>query len=175
MQSLTNRKSSAAYLGLLAAFALILSYVETLIPFQVGIPGIKIGLANLAVLLGLYLFGWKEAVLLAVLKAFAGGLLFGNLFMIVYSLAGSIVSVFAMILMKKSKWFHVPIVSAAGGIMHNVGQLLVAIFVVETYSVVYYLPVLMIAGTITGLVIGVVASIVLPYIQKVILKGVPLK
>ena len=80
-----------------------------------------------------------------------------------------------MILMKKSKWFHVPIVSAAGGIMHNVGQLLVAIFVVETYSVVYYLPVLMIAGTITGLVIGVVASIVLPYIQKVILKGVPLK
>lgn len=175
MQSLTERKSSAAYLGLLTAFALILSYVETLIPFQVGIPGIKIGLANLTVLLGLYLFGWKEAVLLAVLKAFAGGLLFGNLFMIAYSLAGSMASVFTMILMKRSKWFHVPIVSAAGGIMHNVGQLLVAVFVVETYSVAYYLPVLMIAGTITGLVIGMAASLVLPYIQKIILKGVPLK
>ncbi len=81
------RIGRTAFLGLLLAFALILSYIETLIPFQSGIPGIKLGLANLAVILGLYLFGWKEALLLTTLKALLSGLLFGNLFMILYSLA----------------------------------------------------------------------------------------
>lgn len=166
-------RNKTAYLGLLTAFALILSYIETLIPFQTGIPGIKIGLANLAVVLCLYLFGWREAVLLTTVKAVVSGLLFGNLFMIAYSLAGALISVFSMILMKKSSWFHVPVVSAAGGIMHNMGQLLVAIFIVETYSVVYYMPVLILAGLVTGIVIGMTASLVLPYIQQVILKGEP--
>ena len=117
-------------MGLLLALALILSYVEVLIPFQPGIPGIKLGLANLAVVLCLYLLGWKDALLLTIVKALLSGLLFGNLFMILYSLTGAIISAFAMILLQKNGGFHLPAVSAAGGVAHNMGQLLVAFFVV---------------------------------------------
>ena len=165
-------KNKTAFMGLLLAFALILSYIETLILFQTGIPGVKLGLANLAVVLSLYLFTWKEAILLTTLKAVLSGLMFGNLFMIIYSLAGALISCMIMILLKKTGGFHVPIVSVAGGVMHNMGQLLVAVFVVETYSIFYYIPVLMIAGLITGLVIGSVAALVLPYIQNIVSKGV---
>ena len=165
-------KNKTAFMGLLLAFALILSYIETLIPFQTGIPGVKLGLANLAVVFSLYLFTWKEAILLTTLKAVLSGLMFGNLFMIIYSLAGALISCMIMILLKKTGGFHVPIVSVAGGVMHNMGQLLVAVFVVETYSIFYYIPVLMIAGLITGLVIGSVAALVLPYIQNIVSKGV---
>ena len=165
-------KNKTAFMGLLLAFALILSYIETLIPFQTGIPGVKLGLANLAVVLSLYLFTWKEAILLTTLKAVLSGLMFGNLFMIIYSLAGALISCMIMILLKKTGGFHVPIVSVARGVMHNMGQLLVAVFVVETYSIFYYIPVLMIAGLITGLVIGSVAALVLPYIQNIVSKGV---
>lgn len=165
-------KNKTAFMGLLLAFALILSYIETLIPLNVGIPGIKLGLANLAVLLCLYLFDWKEALLLTTIKALLSGLLFGNLFMIIYSLAGAWLSCLTMIAMKKSQWFHVPVVSAAGGVMHNAGQLLVAAFVVKTYGIFYYIPILIIAGLILGLIIGSVASLVLPYIKNILEKGV---
>ena len=142
--------NKTAYMGLLVALALILSYIETLIPMPFAVPGIKLGLANLAVILCLYLFSWKEAMLLTVVKALVSGLLFGNLFMIVYSLAGAILSVLTMIGMKKIGGFHIPIVSAAGGIMHNMGQLLVAMFIIESYSVFYYMPVLLVSGLATG-------------------------
>lgn len=171
MPLLTKELNKTAYMGLLTALALILSYVENLISFQPGIPGIKIGLANLAVLICLYLFSWREAVILTIVKAVVSGLLFGNLFMITYSLAGALVSAFTMIFLKKSGLFHVPVVSAAGGIMHNIGQLLVALFVVETYSVVYYMPVLILSGLVAGIVIGMAAALVLPYIQNILKKG----
>lgn len=171
MLSLTKGFNKTAYMGLLTALALILSYVENLISFQPGIPGVKIGLANLAVLICLYLFGWREAMILSIVKAVVSGFLFGNLFMITYSLSGALVSAITMILLKKSGLFHVPVVSAAGGVMHNMGQLLVALFVVETYSVVYYMPVLIFSGMITGIVIGMAASLVLPYIQNILKKG----
>ncbi len=164
-------KSKTAYLGLLLAFALILSYIETLIPLQVGLPGIKLGLANLAIVLCLYLFGWKEALFLTLGKALLSGLMFGNLFMILYSLSGAFFSAVVMALLKRSRSFHIPVVSAAGGVAHNLGQLLVAAFAVETYGVFYYLPALMIAGLITGIVIGTVSSLVLPYIQSIVSKG----
>ena len=163
-----------AYMGLFLAFALILSYVETLIPFAPGIPGIKLGLANLAVVLCLYLFGFKQAFLLTTVKAILSGLLFGNLFMIVYSLAGAWLSLLLMAALKRWDVFHLPIVSAAGGVMHNIGQLLVAFFAVETYAVIYYMPVLLLAGLLTGMVIGMAATLVLPYIQKVLVKGAAL-
>lgn len=167
-------KIKTAYMGLLLAFALILSYVEVLFPFQMGLPGIKLGLANLAVVLCLYLFGWKEALLLTTTKAVISGLLFGNLFMISYSLAGAWLSCALMIGLKRCNWFHVPIVSAAGGVMHNVGQLIVAFFVVRTYGVIYYVPALIVAGLVTGIVIGMAASLTLPYISKIISKGAPI-
>ncbi len=158
-------------MGLLLAFALILSYVEVLIPFHVAIPGIKLGLANLAVILCLYLFGYRQALLLTVLKAVLSGFLFGNMSMILYSVAGAVVSFFAMSVMYKSDKFHLPVVSAIGGVMHNIGQLLVAYLTIRTYGILYYVPVLILAGLITGLLIGMTASLVLPYIQKIIKRG----
>ena len=160
-----------AYMGLLLAFALILSYIETIIPFQIGIPGIKLGLSNLAVVLCLYLFGWKEALLLSIAKSIISGFMFGSLSMIIYSVAGAFLGALIMISLKKTHWFHVPVVSAAGGVMHNLGQLLVAVFFVKTYGVFYYMPVLITAGLVTGIVIGVVALLVLPYIQNILSKG----
>lgn len=164
-------KNKTAYLGVLLAFALILSYIETLIPFQSGIPGIRLGLANLAIVLCLYLFGWRQALLLAVSKVLLGGFMFGSLSMMLYSAAGAFLSALGMTVLKRTHWFHVPVVSAAGGVLHNLGQIFVAFFTVKTYGVFYYVPILMIAGLITGILIGIVAVLVLPYIQTILSKG----
>ena len=161
-------KNKAAYLGLLLAFALLLSYIEVLLPLQVGIPGVKLGLANLVVLLCLYLFTVKEAMLLSVVKAVLTGLLFGNLYMIIYSLAGAVLSCLVMAVMIRFGKWHVPVVSAMGGVMHNVGQLMVAYLTIQTYGILYYVPILLIAGLMTGLLIGVIVSLTLPYVKKVI-------
>lgn len=148
--------------------ALLLSYIETFIPFAVGIPGIKIGLANLAVVLCLYTFSFADTMLLAILKAVLSGLLFGNVFMIIYNLSGAIFSCVIMGGFRKKDSLHVPVVSAVGGVSHNVGQLLVAFIVVKTYAVWYYMPFLLIAGMIMGLVNGEVATLMLPFIRRII-------
>ena len=151
-------KSKVAYFGVFTALALIFSYVETLIPFHIGIPGVKLGLANLIIVIALYKMDLKKTFLLSVTRVLLSGFIFGNLFSIFYSLAGGLLSLAVMALLKKSGGFSVMGVSIAGGVMHNVGQLAVAMLVVETFSVVYYVPVLLIAGMTTGLVIGIAAN-----------------
>ena len=106
-------------------------------------------------------------------KALLGGFMFGSMSMMIYSLAGALISALIMMILKKTHWFHVPVVSAAGGVAHNLGQILVAFFVVETYGIVYYVPILVIAGLLTGILIGMVAALVLPYIQTILSKGNP--
>lgn len=155
-------------MGLLLSFALILSYIETLIPFSFGIPGIKLGLANAAVLMCICLLGYKEGLMLAVLKVLLTGLLFGNLFMMLYSFSGAVCSYLVMAIMVRSGRFHIPVISGIGGVFHNMGQLLVAYFVVETYGIWYYMPILIVAGLITGVLTGIVASFALPYVKKII-------
>lgn len=151
-------KNRVAYFGVFTALALIFSYVESLIPFHIGIPGVKLGLANLIIVIALYKMDTKSAFLLSVTRVILAGFIFSSLFSILYSLAGGILSLAVMAIMKKNQGFSVIGVSIAGGVFHNVGQLLVAMIVVETYSVVYYLPVLLIAGLVTGAVIGIAAS-----------------
>lgn len=151
-------KKKTAYMGVFLAFALILSYIESLIPFYFGIPGMKLGLANLIVVVMLYLAGTKEAFFLSVLRILLSGFLFGNMFGILYSLAGGLLSFLVMWLVKKTGHFHTVTVSVCGGIFHNVGQLLVAALVVENYNVLYYMPVLLVAGILTGFVIGILAD-----------------
>ncbi|MCC2253102.1 Gx transporter family protein [Ruminococcus sp. CLA-AA-H200] len=158
-------KNRAAYFGVFTALALIFSYVETLIPINFGIPGVKLGLANLVIVIVLYKRGWKEALLLSVVRIVLAGFIFGNLFSILYSLAGGILSLAVMAALSKRDLFSVTGVSMAGGITHNVGQLIVAMLVVETYQVGYYFSVLLIAGVLTGAVIGIVASEVLKRIR----------
>lgn len=147
-----------AYLGVFLALALILSYVESLIPFYFGIPGVKLGLTNLIVVVMLYCTGTKEAFGVSVARILLAGFLFGNLFSILYSLAGGVLSFIVMCLLKKTGIFHVISVSVTGGISHNLGQLIAAAFVVETYDIFYYMPFLLIAGVATGFVIGMLAQ-----------------
>lgn len=151
-------KSRVAYFGVFTALALIFSYIETLIPINFGIPGVKLGLANLIIVVALYKLQLKEVYLLAVVRVLLSGFLFGNYFSIIYSLAGGLLSLSVMALLKKRDGFSVMGISMAGGVFHNVGQLVVAMLVVETFSVSYYFPVLLVAGLITGFVIGIVAD-----------------
>lgn len=162
-------KNRTAYFGVFTALALIFSYVETLIPIQLGIPGAKLGLANLVVVIVLYKTDWKEALLLSVVRIVLSGFLFGNLFSIIYSLAGGILSLAVMAAIRKDKGFSVIGVSMAGGVCHNIGQLIVAMIVVQTYQVGYYLPVLLIAGLATGMLIGVISSGVLKRLSNLVL------
>ena len=140
---------------MLMALALVLSYVESLIPFAVGIPGVKLGLTNIVTVIMLYIASPTETFLLCVFRAVLSGFMFGNAFSIIYSLVGCILSFIVMYLLKKSDKF------SSVSISHNIGQIIVAAIVLSTYSVVYYIPVLLVAGCITGLVIGIAASQVL--------------
>lgn len=154
-----------AYLGLFAAVAIIFGYVESLIPFFAGIPGIKLGLANLAVLFILEKYTWKEASVVSIVRIFVIGFLFGNLFSILYSLAGAALSLTVMTIMKKKSGFSILGISVAGGVSHNVGQLIVAAIIVENTSLLYYAPALLISGVVTGLIIGMLTREVLRRIR----------
>lgn len=143
-----------AYLGLFSAVAIIFGYVETLVPVFAGIPGIKLGLANLVTVFLLYLYNWSEAAAVSAVRIVVIGFLFGNLFSILFSLAGAALSLLVMVLLKKSGGFSVAGISVAGGVSHNIGQIVVAAFVVENVKLFYYLPVLLISGLVTGLLIG---------------------
>ena len=151
-------KSKVAYFGVFTALALIFSYVETLIPIQFGIPGVKLGLANLIIVIALYRMKLSEAYLLSIVRVLLAGFIFGNYFSIIYSLAGGILSLTVMALLRKKGGFSVIGVSIAGGVFHNIGQLIVASVSVETFSVMYYVPVLLIAGLVTGLLIGIASD-----------------
>lgn len=151
-------RNKVAYLGVFLALALICSYVESLIPFYFGIPGVKLGLTNVVVVLMLYCVGTKEALAISVLRIVLAGFLFGNMFSILYSLAGGLLSFLIMVLLKRTGKLGVLPVSVSGGVSHNVGQLVVAAAVVENYNIFYYMPVLLIAGIITGFLIGVAAQ-----------------
>ncbi len=154
-------KSRVAYFGVFTALALIFSYVESLIPFQFGIPGVKLGLANLIIVIALYRMKLSEAYLLSVVRVLLSGFIFGNYFSIIYSLAGGLFSLTVMAGLKKNGGFSVCGASIAGGVCHNIGQLVVAMLVVETFSVAYYVPVLLLAGLITGFLIGITADAML--------------
>lgn len=158
LQGEKNMKNKVAYMGLFLALALICSYVESLIPFYFGVPGVKLGLTNMVVIMVLYCIGTKEAFLISMLRIVLSGFLIGNVFSILYSLAGGILSFLIMLLLKKTGKFGIPAVSVCGGITHNIGQLIVAVLVVENYHIFYYGTVLFVSGIITGFLIGIVAQ-----------------
>ena len=160
-------KNRVAYFGVFTALALMFSYIETMIPIQFGVPGIKLGFANIMIVIILYKSSAKEALLLSIVRIMLSGFLFGNLSSILYSIAGGVLSLGIMTLLKKQGGFSVIGVSVAGGVSHNVGQLIVAMLVVETYQVGYYFPVLLVAGVLTGLGIGVVSQEVLKRIRNI--------
>ena len=154
-----------AVLALAIALAMILSVVESQIPAFVAIPGVKIGLANIAVVFVLYKLGWKEAVLISLVRVFMVSVLFGTAVSLFYSVAGAVLSLTGMVLLRKTGLFSTVAVSVTGGVLHNVGQILMACLLLETTVIVYYLPFLILSGVIAGVVIGVVSAIMVNRVQ----------
>lgn len=164
-------KTKTAYLGVFAALAIIFGYVESLIPFHIGIPGVKLGFANIIAVVMLYKMGTKEAGIITVIRVLVVGFLFSNAFSIIYSLAGCFLSLVTMSLLKKRECFSIYGISMAGGVAHNIGQIAMASIVMETGSIWYYLPVLLISGVLTGLVIGIVSEEMLKRIIDLKISG----
>ena len=140
-------------LALLTAAAMILSYVESLLP-SVGVPGVKLGLANIAVIFALYRLGWKEAAAISLVRVGMVSLLFGSVGALFYSLAGALLSLAVMTLLRRLDVFSPVGVSVAGGVSHNVGQILMAMVLLETERLIWYLPVLILTGLGGGILVG---------------------
>jgi len=156
-----------AYAAVFIALALIFSYVETLIPLNFAIPGIKLGLANLVIMVGLFLMPAGEVLLISVARILLVGFLFGNGASIMYSLAGGLLSFAVMLLLLKLTDLSIFGISICGGAAHNIGQLIVAALVVQNFKMVYYLPVLLAAGVVTGALIGILAGRIVPVLYKI--------
>lgn len=157
-----------AGIGMMIALAFVLSYIESLIPFSFGIPGIKLGLSNLVVMVSLYQFSTKTAFGISVVRILLAGLTFGSLYSMLYSLAGGLFSFVIMALLKKTKRFSVYGVSMAGGICHNIGQIAVASLILQTGLLVYYLPFLLVSGILAGMAIGFVSGLMIQRVGKTI-------
>ena len=151
-----------ANMAMLVALAIIFSYVEFMIPINLGIPGIKLGLANLVIVIALYTLKLSDVWIISILRILIIGFMFGSGMSIIYSLAGAIVSLIVMMLVKKINGFSIMGVSMIGAVCHNLGQIVVAMIVVETTSILYYVPVLL----ITGAIIGIISKRVLVAIKK---------
>lgn len=147
-----------AVLGMLTCAALMLSWVESLIGLTSPVPGIRIGLANLIVVFALYRLGWRDALLISLARVLLASVLFGSPYSLLYSLSGALVSFAAMVLAKRTAELSIVGVSVCGGVFHNIGQLAAAIAVVRTGWLVSWLPWLLAAGCVTGLVIGSAAG-----------------
>lgn len=152
-------------LAMLTAVAMILSYVESLLP-SVGIPGVKMGLANIAIIFALFRFGWKEAAALSLVRVVLVSLLFGSVGAMLYSLAGAVLSLAVMALLRRTDRFSTLGVSVAGGVAHNAGQILMAMLILQTRQLLGYLPVLAVAGIGGGILTGLAAALLIRRIPE---------
>ena len=152
-------------LAMLTAVAMILSYVESLLP-SIGIPGVKMGLANIAVIFALFRFGWKEAAALSLVRVVLVSLLFGSVGAMLYSLAGAVLSLAVMALLRRIDRFSTVGVSVAGGVAHNAGQILMAMLILQTKQLLGYLPVLAVSGIAGGVLTGLAAALLIRRIPE---------
>ena len=152
-------------LAMLTAVAMILSYVESLLP-SVGIPGVKMGLANIAVIFALFRFGWKEAAALSLVGVLLVSLLFGSVGAMLYSLAGAVLSLAVMALLRRIDRFSTVGISVAGGVAHNAGQILMAMLILQTKQLLVYLPVLAVSGIAGGVLTGLAAALLIRRIPE---------
>lgn len=168
MKQKRNPARQAALYGLLAALAYVLGYVESLVPIYLGAPGVKLGLANLASVIALYSLGAGAAVSINLLRIVLTGFTFGNMSMLLYSLAGAALSLSVMVVCRKLRLFGMTGISILGGVCHNLGQFFMAAFVVETFGVFAYFPVLLAAGTVAGALIGLLGGMILGRIRPIL-------
>lgn len=164
---MTNKSKNIAFTGICIALAMILSYVEVMLPplFQ-AVPGIKMGLPNIIIVFLLYRRGPIFAALVSILRTVLVSLLFGNAMMFMYSLAGGVLSLLVMFLLSRLRFLSTVGVSVAGGVSHNVGQVLMAMLLLETAELGYYLVVLTVTGTISGILIGLCGALLIKRIPQ---------
>lgn len=160
-----SKAKKTALFGLSVALAFTLSYLESLLPFNFGIPGVKLGLANLVVVIALYRMKPENAFIIAIIRILLAGFTFGNTVTLVYSICGGLLSFTVMLLARKTR-LSVTGVSVLGGVFHNIGQLGIAAVLMHTKAIMYYIPVLLISGTVTGLLLGVASSAVINRLEK---------
>ena len=159
------KSSKIPQMGLMIALAFVLSYLESLLPIQIGIPGAKLGLANIVVLIAIVQFGEKEALFLTVARTVLSGITFGSLYSMAYSLSGGILSTILMSFMHKVKKFSIIGISVVGGVTHNMGQLVIAMLVLKSLDLKYYSGFLILCGILTGVLTGLVCKSVLQNIR----------
>ena len=162
-----ERTRRVALCGLLISMMLVLGFVESRIPINVGIPGIKLGLSNGVLIFAVYMLDLPTAWMLMALKVALSGLLFGGFNTIMYALAGGVLSMLAMSLFSRVKGMHPITVSMAGGVMHNVGQVAVAMLIFQTRQLVFYMAVLILIGMACGALTGIVASSVMKHLKTI--------
>ena len=160
------KSKKVAFMGLSIGLAMILSFVESQIPALVAVPGIKVGLPNLVIVFMLYRIGFKEAVTVSIIRIILVSILFGNVQTLTFSLAGAVLSLIGMLLLKKLNWFSCITVSIVGGILHNVGQIIAACIWTQTAAIAYYLPVLLISGVLAGALIGLISGLLVEKSKK---------
>lgn len=165
-----NTKNIALY-GMCIALAFLLSYLEALFPVHGMLPGMKLGLTNLIVLFSLYYLNGKAACFINFVRILLVALTYGTLVSFCFSVAGGMASFLVMWLLKKTGWFHITAVSVAGGVFHNLGQIVVAIFLLRTTAVVWYFGFLCISGVVSGFAIGILAGTVLRKLEKACITG----
>ncbi len=164
---MSSKAKKTALLGVLTSVALVLSYLESILPpIWAAVPGIKVGLPNVVIIFLLYKFGVKEAAIVSFIRIFVVALLFGNVMTLAYSFAGALLSIVLMAICKKTEVFSVVGTSIVGGVAHNLGQILVAIFLFDTVQIGYYMIVLAITGTIAGVFIGLAGALLLKRLDK---------
>jgi len=156
-----------AVLGMLVAAAFVLSYIEMLLHFSVGIPGVKLGLCHIVTLFALYRLGPRAAWFTGFVRLALNTLLFGNAMILLYSAAGTVLSLVVMMLLYKSPVFSKIGVSLAGGVSHNVGQIICAALMMETPGLVWYLPVLLVSGCFCGVIIGFLGGFLVDRFERV--------
>ncbi len=157
----SKKVKNIAMCGILTTLAMIFSYIDSLISIPIPVPGVRIGISNIAIITVLYIVGVKEAVIVNILRITLTSILFGNITSFWFSITGGMLSIVIMVLLKKIDTFSMVGVSVAGGVSHNIGQIIAAVLIMETNTILYYLPVLLITGTFTGIIIGIVAAMVL--------------
>ena len=165
MKDRRNKTRGLVTLAVSVSVAMVLSFIESRIPAFVAIPGVKVGLANIAVIFTLYKLGAKEAVIVSLVRVLLVSILFGSTVSLAYSLAGAVLSLTVMLLLRRFAPLGEVGVSVAGGVCHNIGQIIAASFLLEINVLIYYLPALILSGTVAGIAVGVASALLIKKIR----------
>lgn len=165
-RTVRERTQWVALCGLLVALMLVLGFIESLLPVAAGVPGIKLGLSNGVLIFAVYMLGIPTAFVLMALKVVLSGLLFGGVNAMMYAFAGGLLSMLVMAGLSRVRGVYPVVVSMAGGLSHNVGQVALAMVMLGTPKLMYYMAILMIVGLATGAVTGVAADLVMKHLKR---------